>query len=204
MKLIKYCGKEIKKYRSSFLGECKGHSMVDLVQMVPIKEVRIAEEQHHAMHALTFLHFMIVRTIRGERLKRRLLGRAIRHLADLREFLEDGTLSVLVNDLLKSLEYEYDKSLFSLVRGLHRWIRGMIATLMGGEGEHILSRTTSIFISLSENDSHAALSMYPWFFRNEDKVLRFAEHYGKKEIFKGFLPIPERVGFGSQKEKKES
>jgi len=73
------------------------------------KKHPIAQEQHHAMHALTLFYFMIHKALQWLEVRHSLLEGIIRHLKDLREFLEDSEITELVNDLWRSLERENAK-----------------------------------------------------------------------------------------------
>ena len=72
-------------------------------------DISFGSEQHHAMHALTFFLFMTRRVLKGEPVKKRLLGRILHHLMDLREYLEEGECNHLVNVLISKVRSLYDK-----------------------------------------------------------------------------------------------
>ena len=69
----------------------------------------IAQEQHHAMHALTLFYFTIRKALRWAAVKPSLVRGIVRHLMDLREFLDDPKITDLVNGLWKSLAAELAK-----------------------------------------------------------------------------------------------
>ncbi len=149
----------------------------------------IAQEQHHAMHVLLFFQILACRTLNGERIKRSILGRIIHHLMDLREFLEDGSLSDLTNVLCESVQQEYDNSLPYLARRIHRGIKIVARAFDHGEGQPFLSTVTTVLIVWSEHEENPKICMYPWLVANQNKILRFADYYGKTDVFKGLLPI---------------
>ena len=86
------------------IDRAKEESIADYYKSHPI-----AQEQHHAMHALTLIYFMVRKTLRRLEVKPSLVKSIIRHLMDLREFLEDPVITALVNRLWKSLETECKK-----------------------------------------------------------------------------------------------
>ncbi len=139
----------------------------------------IASEYHHAAHAL-FLLFCVIRlTIKGEKVKRRTLGRIIHHLMDLREFIGDSALNELVNSLRESVQAEYDQTLGVLVRGIHRGLRAVMG-----------SKVNSVLLALSEDkEEQPQIVFHDWLLANQDKVLGFARHYNKQHIFENLLPI---------------
>ena len=145
----------------------------------------ISQEQHHSMHALTFFYMVIHKTLKGEYVGRRLIGRIIHHLMDLREFIDDRALTDLVNILLASLQFEYDRSLGAFVRMVHRGVKAVAG-----------SRATSFLIASSEEEKQPTICMYPWLASNQDKILELANHYCKEPIFKGLIPLPV-FGLGS-------
>lgn len=102
----------------------------------------IAQEQHHAMHALTFFYFMIRKSFLLKEVRRSLLAGIVRHLMDLREFLNDPEVTELVNFLWRSLQNAQGKP---------------------------------------------SLYLYPWIVAHQDRVLQFAKHYGKENIFRHLI-----------------
>lgn len=164
-------------------GESCQHERLDL------KRDPIGHEQHHAMHALTFFYFLVFRTLNGERVRRRLLARIIHHLMDLREFLEEGPLNELTNDLCSTVQLEYDGSLCSLIRGIHKGIRVVVSTFERGERKPFLSTVSTILIGCSEGDVRSKICMYPWLVANQGKILRLARYYSRESLFNKLIPV---------------
>lgn len=162
--------------------EREGESLASYYKKHPI-----AQEQHHAMHALTFLFFLSRRTLKGERVARRLLGRIIHHLMDLREFLEDAELTALVNSLYAGLQYEYDQSLGVLARGVHKGLRAVVKKMGLREEGRTFCRVSSALITSSEDEKQPKICLYPWLIANQKKILVFARHYGKQNIFEDLI-----------------
>lgn len=149
----------------------------------------IAEEQHHAMHVLLFFQILAYRTLDGQKIKRSILGRIIHHLMDLREFLEDGSLNDQVNILLASVQKEYDNSLPYIVSRFHSGIRVAARALDYSKRHQFISTVNNFLINCSEHEQNPKICMYPWLVANQNKVLEYADHYGKREVFRKLLPI---------------
>lgn len=149
----------------------------------------VAHEQHHAMHVFTFLYIAIRKTLSGERVKRRLVGRILHHLMDLREFIDNKDLNVLVNDLCGSLQREYERSLSFAARLVCKPVFGIRMRLSGRWRNGIVSSFTGFVILCSEHEQEAHICMFPWLMKNQEKILKLAEHYKQSAAFLGFLPI---------------
>ncbi|MCB9800017.1 MAG: hypothetical protein H6757_04585 [Candidatus Omnitrophica bacterium] len=61
------------------------------------------QEQHHAMHVLTFILFIKQISYKNQWVHRSLIDRAIFHLIHLREYIHDPEMGDLVTDLSSSL-----------------------------------------------------------------------------------------------------
>lgn len=153
------------------------------------KRSPIAQESHHASHALTFFFFMILRTLKGERVHRGLLAGIVRHLKNLKEFLEDSKIEVLVDSLCESMEQEYDRSLGPGVREVHRSIREA-ARRIERVGTPAFLRISSALSACCNKEKAASICMYPWIVAHEDKILTLANYYQKGSVFEGLIPVP--------------
>lgn len=161
----------------------EGESLSDYYKSHPL-----AHEQHHAMHVLTLLYFLIRRTMKGERVARRIVGRIIHHLMDLREFLEEGELAGLVNALYSGLQVEYDLSLGLFRRRIHQGGKAFVKRMGLRDGTPAFSKIASALIAASEEERQQVISMYPWLVTNQDKIMRFAKYYGKEHILRSLFP----------------
>lgn len=192
MGLKKVTGKAIKKSNSENLvfipfgqdSPDERESMASYYKRTPI-----AQESHHASHALTFFFFMILRTLKGERVHRGLLAGIVRHLKNLKEFLEDSKVEDLVDSLCQSVEQEYDRSLGPGVREVHRSIREA-ARRIERVGTPAFLRISSALSECCNKEKAASICMYPWIIANEGKILTLARHYQKGSVFDGLIPIP--------------
>ncbi len=184
-KLDRLCNKDISKY-IPFAIPCDSEK--DLGSDIN-ENTRISQEQHHAMHVLTFLYFLVYRTLNGERIRRRIIGRIIHHLMDLREFLEDGALNDQANILLGSVQKEYDNSLSYIVSRIHKGIRIVARAFDHDKKEQFISTVSTILIKCSEHEHNPKICMYPWLLENQDRILKFAQHYGREHIFNKLIPI---------------
>lgn len=61
------------------------------------------QEQHHAMHVLTFTLFIKQLAVKNQPVHQTLIDRAIFHLIHLREYIQDPEMGDLVTDLSSSL-----------------------------------------------------------------------------------------------------
>ncbi len=180
-----FFNKDISKY-TPFAIPC--NSKNDLKSDIN-ENIRISQEQHHAMHVLTFLYFLTYRTLNGERIRRRILGRIIHHLMDLREFLDDGALNDQANILLESIQKEYDNSLSYIVGRIHKGIRVAARAFNHRKKKQFTSIVSTILIKCSEHEQNPKICMYPWLLENQDKILKFAQHYGREQIFNKLIPL---------------
>lgn len=165
------------------------------------KDSRIAEESHHAMHALLFFVIMLRQTLSGKRIKRRLLGRIMHHLMDLREFLAEGVVNDLANDLYTSVQNEYEKSLPLFRRVIHKGTRTVAHTLDPEGRRRFFQAISSLLIVSCESEKSASICMYPWLVENQARILEFARSYAKESVFKGLIPLstPQPLIGGQQK-----
>ncbi len=165
------------------------------------KENRIAQESHHAMHALMLFVIMIHDTLSGKRVRRRLLGRIMHHLMDLREFLEEGVVNDLANDLYTSVQNEYERSLPLFSRAIHKSTRSVAHTLDPEGRRWFFQAISSLLMVSSEREKSAGICMYPWLVANQLKILEFARAYAKESVFKGLIPLgmPQSHVGGQQK-----
>lgn len=157
---------------------------LEKVNKIEIKK-SVNQESHHALHALTFFYMAIHSTLEGKRVRRRLLGRMIHHLMDLREFLEEGPVNDLANDLLITVQEEYAESLFGPARS---FFASIASWDQKGKGR-FLSSLCSFMIACSERTSRPAICLYPWIVRNRENILGFADYYGRRSMFEKMIPM---------------
>ncbi len=177
MGLIKHKEQFIKK---SIPGRSKGS---------PVGDETLGAESHHAMHALTFFVIMAYETLSGRRVGRRLLGRIMHHLMDLREFLEEGAVNDLANELYTSVQNEYERSLSLFSRAIHKSTRNVTHTLDPEGSRRFFQAINSLLIASSECEKSASICMYPWLVANQVRILEFARSYAKESVFKGLIPL---------------
>lgn len=67
------------------------------------------QEAHHAMHILTFFHFIMNLMEKQLPVRKALVDRVIYHLLNLREFIQDSRLGDQVTDLSASISIVYDE-----------------------------------------------------------------------------------------------
>lgn len=146
---------------------------IEGIKSIPRRTPILEEEQHHSFHVLTFLYIAIHKTRLGERIGRRIVGRMIHHLMDVREFISDRSLTELLNHLRLSLEVEYDRSLCLFVRTFHK----------------LIPSAHSFLIACSENEKVPSISLYPWIVAHWDDIHALARHYGRDDLLNKFIPI---------------
>ena len=149
----------------------------------------IAQEQHHAMHALTFLYLVIRKTLLGERISRRLIGRIVHHLMDLREFIANPELNNLINRLTSSVQAEYDRSLGVMSRNVQKGLKIAALQVEKRLGKPIVMKLNSLLITCSENTRSAGICMYPWIVAHQEEVLEFGRYYKRDSVFNNLLPV---------------
>lgn len=162
---------------------------IDELKSIPHSR-SLPQEQHHSGHALMFLYFAIHRTLLGERIGRRLVGRIIHHLMDVREFISDLDLTDLLDRLRLSLEVEYDRSLCHFLRTLHKAVKGLIHKIQATEKGSVIPSVRSFLIACSENEKVPSICLYPWMVAHWDEVLTLARHYRRDDLFGKLTQVP--------------
>lgn len=147
----------------------------------------IPQEEHHSGHALMFLYFAVHETLLGKRIGRRLLGRIIHHLMDVREFISDPDLTDLIDRLRLSLELEYDRSLGLFIRTFHRVVMRVLRNIQGSEKGSLIASVRSFLIACWENEQVPSVCLYPWMVAHWGEILALAQHYRRDDLFYGLI-----------------
>ena len=153
---------------------------------------RTGHEQHHAMHALTFGFFVAYHSLKGERVKRRLVSRMLHHLMDLREFIDNDDFNNVVNALCKSIQSEYDKSLAPWERSIERCLKTASRMFGKRHRRRAFARMCLFLEHRLSRSEEPCMSMYPCLLENQERLLELARYYRRESIFYGLVPVENR------------